>query len=185
MKREYRSVELRASSKNGRAIEGYAAVFNSRSEVLFGSFVEVIRPGAFRKSLKSDRDVCALVDHEPRLVLGRKSAGTLELREDGKGLWFRIPSVPNTSYGNDLLESLKRGDACACSFGFECPPGGDYWRDETDADGWPVRELLEVNVFDVSVVTYPAYPGTSVGLRRKGPGPGWYRRRLRLALSKV
>jgi HK97 family phage prohead protease len=178
--KEYR--ELRASSKGrGRTVEGYAAVFDSPSDVLLNQFMDLISPLTFRRSLRSGPDVCALVDHEPRLILGRKSAGTLELREDSNGLWFRIPSVPDTSYGNDLLESLKRGDACACSFGFETV--SDRWREDTDANGWPVRELLEVSLFDVSIVTYPDYPNTSLGLRRKVPGLDWYRRRLRLALA--
>jgi HK97 family phage prohead protease len=145
-----------------KKIWGYAATFNDLSDPIGGQFREIIRPGAFRKSLMYGSDICALVDHDPAKILGRKSANTLIINEDSRVLSFEIPDPPDTSYGRDIMESLKRGDIVACSFGFSTIE--DDWFVQ---DGESIRELIEVDIFDVSLVTYPAYPSTSVGLRTK------------------
>jgi uncharacterized protein len=159
-KTEIRSLskcELRAAP-SGRRLEGYAAVFNSLSEPL-GGFVERILPGAFSRSLREGADVRALVDHLPSNILGRTKSRTLRLSEDSKGLHFDIPELPNTNAGNDILESVKRGDVSQCSFGF-------VLKQERWVTGTPrIRELIDVDLFDVSVVTYPAYEATSVSVR--------------------
>jgi hypothetical protein len=152
------NAELRVETREGEApkIVGYAAVFNSLSENL-GGFREIIKPGAFKKSLTND--VRALIDHESGKVLGRSKAGTLRMVEDDKGLRVEI-DPPDTTIARDLLESMRRGDIDQMSFGFFVK--SDNWRKQ---DGENIRELEEVDLFDVSIVTFPAYPATSVHVR--------------------
>lgn len=152
---ERRALELRAVA--GSRIEGYAAIFNSPSEDL-GGFIETIRPGAFASSLRRGDDVFALVDHDMRAILGRRSAGTLRLSEDGKGLFFSL-DVANTSAGRDVLESVGRGDVRGASFGFRAKQ--DAW-----VKGAPHRrELIEVDLLDITLTATPAYPATVVSRR--------------------
>lgn len=138
-----------------RTIEGYAAVFNRWSEDL-GGFREIILPGAFAPALERyDLDVRALINHDANLILGRTKTGTLEIYEDNIGLSVRI-ALPDTQYARDLLVMLERGDINQMSFGFET--ARDRWYEE---GGQVYRELLEIGrLYDVSVVTFPAYPQT-------------------------
>ncbi len=152
-------------SDEGPMISGYAAVFNAPSETLsdpFGlSWVETIKRGAFSKTLQ-EQDIRALVNHDPNYVLGRNKAGTLALTENRKGLQIAI-TPPDTQWARDLLTSMKRGDVSQMSFAFKVPEGKDKWRhDENKALH---RELQEVLLYDVSVVTFPAYPQTSAVVR--------------------
>lgn len=160
---EHRTVELAELRLDGegdqKAIRGYAAVFDSMSQPLMG-FREVIRKGAFRKTIK-DGDIRALWNHDPNYVLGRKSARTLTLGEDEKGLLTRI-IPPDTQWARDLMQSIQRGDVSQMSFGFRVVK--DNWL-PAGQDGLPVRELLSVQLFDVSPVTFPAYPQTEVHVR--------------------
>lgn len=141
-------------------IEGHAAVFNQWSEELGGmfSFKEKVLPGAFSETIQTD-DIRALFNHDPNYVLGRNKAGTLELKETQKGLLVRI-TPPDTQWARDLTVSIDRGDISQMSFGFLVIE--DRWGHE---DGMDVRELQKVKLFDVSPVTFPAYPQTSVGVR--------------------
>jgi HK97 family phage prohead protease len=150
-------VELRASTE-GRQITGYAAMFDQRSEEL-GGFHEVIRPGAFDRALKEGHDVRALWNHNPDLVLGRTKAGTLRLSVDDRGLKIEA-DLPETQAGRDAHVSIGRGDVDQMSFAFRVLT--DEWRTE---NGEPLRELLDVELFDVSPVTYPAYQQTHVSAR--------------------
>lgn len=153
--------QLRASKVDkGTQLTGYAAVFNSLSENL-GGFRERIKPGAFTRTLREKADVRALINHDPSMVLGRstKEAGTLRMSEDDIGLKTTI-DMPDTQYARDLLVSLERKDVTGMSFGFYTR--SDNWLD--DRDGL-IRELLDVDLFDVSVVTYPAYTATTVSER--------------------
>lgn len=155
------ATELRVrDGARGTTIEGYAALFNSRSEDL-GGFVEVIAPGAFRDALQTS-DIRALWNHDPNYVLGRVKAGTLEVGEDERGL--KISNTPpNTQWAKDLLESMRRGDVDQMSFAFRVAPKGADWSEEGNV---LVRTILKVaEVRDVSPVTYPAYPDTSVAVR--------------------
>lgn len=155
--------ELRAQGEGDeRHIIGYAAVFNSLSEDL-GGWKEMIEPGAFANTIQVD-DVRGLYNHEPTMVLGRNKAGTLILVEDEIGLRYEI-IPPDTSYSRDLMVSIDRGDVNQSSFGFNVPKGGDDWIDPTDSQPFPIRILREVKLFDVSPVTFPAYPVTSVAVR--------------------
>ncbi len=152
-------------SDEGPMISGYAAVFNAPSETLsdpFGlSWVETIKRGAFSKTLQ-EQDIRALVNHDPNYVLGRNKAGTLALTENRKGLQIAI-TPPDTQWARDLLISMKRGDVSQMSFAFRVPEGKDKWRH--DDDKTLHRELQEVLLYDVSVVTFPAYPQTSAIVR--------------------
>jgi HK97 family phage prohead protease len=146
--------EVREDS-DGMHLEGYAAVFNSRSENL-GGFTETIQPGAFRSSLRSRNDIKLLWNHDSGAVLGSTRAGTLSLTEDERGLRVSA-TLPNTTYGRDASELIRRGDVTAFSFGFSLPTrGGDSWSD----DGTE-RVLKSVRLHEVSLVAFPAYPGTA------------------------
>lgn len=149
-------VEVRDGAKP--VLEGHAAVFNRPSEDL-GCFVEQIDPGCFSRSLREKADVRALVDHDPSRILGRTKPGTLILEEDAEGLLARI-FPPDTTAGRDVVESVRRGDLDGMSFAFRTLK--DSWDYEKKP---PLRTLLDVDLYDVSVVTYPAYPDTSVALR--------------------
>ena len=143
---------------SGRTLEGYAAVFGVETRVK--DFREVVLPGAFSASL--GRDVLALVDHDPAKVLGRTRSGTLQLREDAKGLRFSV-ALPDTTLARDVLEMVKRGDMGGCSFAFQVAPGGETWQGKR-------RELRAVNLYEISIVSaWPAYAGTSVQARAKMP----------------
>lgn len=154
--------ELRVDQSQGEPsrVRGHAAVFNDFSMPIGGrgGFLERIKPGAFAKSIGKD-DVRALINHDSNLVLGRNKAGTLTMQEDSKGLLVDI-TLPDTSYARDLAVSMQRGDITQMSFGFETIK--DAWMSEGDQD---VRELHEVKLWDVSVVTFPAYPTTDAGVR--------------------
>jgi len=153
--------ELRAAESDGKpVIEGHAAVFDSWSETLGGffPFKEKVRAGAFSKSIGKD-DIRALFNHDANHVLGRNRAGTLELAEDEKGLLVRI-YPPDTQWARDLQTSIGRGDITQMSFGFTVEK--DEWNSEEGVD---TRELVEVKLFDVSPVTFPAYTATDVGVR--------------------
>jgi len=156
--RYLKAAELRVEGDSEPVITGYAAVFDSDSLDL-GGFVERIKEGAFARTLKEGADVRALVDHDASKIIGRNKAGTLELKEDKHGLHVRI-KPPDTTSGRDIVTSIRRGDVDGMSFGFVA---NEYrWKDDVTP---VVRTLLDVDLFDVSVVTYPAYPDTSVAVR--------------------
>lgn len=156
-------VELREATEDSPGkLVGYAAVFNKKSEDL-GGFREVIKPGAFSSSLGTTPDVRALVEHSGGLsTIGRTTNDTLQLTEDRKGLKAEI-TPPDTQTGRDVLELVRRGDLSQMSFAFTVRDGGDMW--ETNKSGNVLRTLTDVDLFDVSVVAYPAYPDTTVAKR--------------------
>lgn len=155
--------EVRAEiTENEIIFSGYAAVFNKLSVDMFG-FREIVRPGAFKNHLAGREFDCrALFNHDSNHVLGRTKSGTLEVREDERGLFWRA-TAPNVQWARDLAESVKRGDIDQCSFGFYTIE--DKWEEKED---YYLRELIEVEVDDVSIVTYPAYPDTSAGVNQRG-----------------
>jgi HK97 family phage prohead protease len=154
--------ELRMVMEAGKPVlRGYAAMFNQLS-VDFGGWREIIRPGAFTASLAAGPDVRALVNHESGLsTIGRTRNGTLRLLEDGMGLAVEI-DPPDTQAGRDVVTLVERGDLNQMSFAFWTKR--DNWLDTGEMI---LRELNEVDINDgdVAVVTYPAYPSTSVGMR--------------------
>ena len=153
------SFETRADD-NGMYIEGYFAVFNSNYEIYPGC-TESVAPEAFNNTLGGD--IKALCDHDTRLVLGRNKAGTLKLRADSHGLWGRITINPNDSDAVNLYERVKRGDVDQCSFGFDIREEEADFRD----DGSVHFTLTDVTLYEVSVVTFPAYSETSVSARKQ------------------
>ena len=152
--------ELRIDDSLDGKIVGHASVFDSWSETLGGifPFKEIVRKGTFTETIKLD-DIRALFNHDPNFVLGRNKAGTLELDEDEIGLRVVI-TPPDTSWANDLIKNLRRGDISQMSIGFIVLE--DTWGTQ---DGIDIREIKKVQLFDVSIVTYPAYTQTDVGVR--------------------
>lgn len=163
-KKETRTVDItsittRSKEDEPLRISGYAAVFNSRTSI--GDFFdEEIAPGAFKQTLKENDDIRALFNHDWNVVLGRTKAGTLKLSEDERGLQFDL-ELPNTTAGRDLAESMERGDINQCSFGFYATE--EKW----DYNSEPaLRTVNAAELYEISVVSIPAYDDTEAALVR-------------------
>ena len=143
-------------------ISGYFAVFNSEYEMWPGA-VESIADTAFDGALADD--IRCLIDHETRLVLGRNKAGTLTLKVDTRGLWGEVRINPNDQDAVNLYERVKRGDVDQCSFGFDILD--EEFEDRGDTVKWNIKK---VKLYEVSVVTFPAYEETSVSARKRQLG---------------
>jgi HK97 family phage prohead protease len=157
-KRALKGIELRSEEGKPSVLVGYAALFNSRSLDL-GGFFEVIRKGAFKRSLEANDDILALAHHDRSRPLARRSKGTLKLEEDDKGLRVEI-TLNDSSSARDVLADVKSGNIEGMSFSFSTI------NDEvTRADGIVLRELIDVELHEVSPVTMPAYPETSIAAR--------------------
>ena len=143
-------------------ISGYFAVFNSEYEMWPGA-VESIADTAFDGALADD--IRCLIDHETRLVLGRNKAGTLTLKVDARGLWGEVKINPNDQDAVNLYERVKRGDVDQCSFGFDILD--EELEDRGDSVKWTIKK---VKLYEVSVVTFPAYEETSVSARKRQLG---------------
>lgn len=155
------ATQFRVAEDNGKKyIEGYFAVFNS-NYTLWPGATESIDPGAFDDALNDD--IRALIDHETRLVLGRTKAKTLELKVDNKGLWGRIEVNDADQDAMNLYARVERGDVNQCSFGFDIFEEDTTYNDD-DTVHWTIKK---VKLYEVSVVTFPAYEDTSVQARRK------------------
>ena len=164
-KMERRSIdfEVRAETEGDKPIiEGTAAIFNKRAMIRPGVYEE-IKTGAFDEALKAS-DVRALFNHNPSLILGRQSAGTLELRVDRKGMHYKI-LPPDTQMAKDVIISIKRGDITGSSFSFDVAVDGAEFRMIKDG------VLRTVNVFaeigDVGPVTYPVWEETKSAARSR------------------
>ena len=156
---QMREVRVATSDDGSHTVSGYAILYNSPS-VDLGGFTEIVAPGALTRTLKENPDVLCLRDHKQELLLGRTLSETLVLEDDQVGLRFTC-NLPATTAANDLAESLKRGDIDACSFMF-CMQN-DTW--SQDAQGKILRTLLDIDLQEVSIVSFPAYPDTSAALR--------------------
>lgn len=143
-------------------ISGYFAVFNSEYEMWTGA-VESIADTAFDGALADD--IRCLIDHETRLVLGRNKNGTLTLKVDARGLWGEVRINPNDQDAVNLYERVKRGDVDQCSFGFDILD--EEFEDRGDSVKWTIKK---VKLYEVSVVTFPAYEETSVSARKRQLG---------------
>lgn len=150
-------IEKRAEG-DAPMLVGYAALFNTPTDIA-DYFTETIAPGAFAKAIGRD-DVRALFNHDEDHVLGRTKAGTLRLSEDATGLRVEI-DPPDTQFARDLMVSMQRGDISQMSFGFRTIKA--EWN--YDHQPLPLRTLAELELLDVSVVTYPAYDDTTVAVR--------------------
>ena len=157
---QIKELEIRSAEDGSDTLTGYASVFDSWSDELGGiePFREKVVKGAFAETIEKD-DIRCLFNHDPNYVLGRNRSGTLTLEEDEKGLKVTI-KPPKTAWAKDLIVSVKRGDISQMSFGFSCEL--DRWSYEGKVD---VRELIKVKLYDVSLVTYPAYPATECDVR--------------------
>lgn len=152
--------QFRAQEQDGkRHIEGYFAVFGDVYD-MGGGITESIAPTAFNGQL--DEDVRCLIDHKTRLVLGRTKAGTLELRVDDHGLWFRVEINPLDVDATNLYARVQRGDVSQCSFGFDILEE-EYRVDE--ATGNVHFTIKAVRLYEGSIVTFPAYESTEAGAR--------------------
>ena len=133
-------------------VVGYGSIFNSRSENL-GGFYEYISPTAISEETIEKSDVRALINHDANLILARSTSGTLDLSVDEKGLKYEF-EIPETSYGKDLAINMKNGNLNQSSFAFTV--GSDVW--SSDDDGNDIRTITSIDkLFDISVVSYPAY----------------------------
>lgn len=151
--------EVRALSTDSTSLRigGYAAQFNKEATGL--SFREVIAPGAFTRTLQSGEPVFLLVNHDTdSLPLASTQSGTMALRQDETGLYMEADLDPNNPRAQELASAVSRGDVSKMSFAFTVEPGGD-----TREAG--LRTLQDLNLFEVSVVTWPAYDATTVGMR--------------------
>jgi len=155
MEKRIFNIETRAeeTEDGNKIIFGHASMYNTRSENL-GGFFEYIEEGAFTPELIANSDTRALINHDQNLILGRTTSGTLRLNADETGLRYEF-DVPETSYGKDLVVSMERGDITQSSFAFTV--ADDDW--STDDDGNNIRTIKKIErLYDVSPVTYPAYP---------------------------
>jgi HK97 family phage prohead protease len=163
-KRTLAGCELRAvESASGRKVTGMAARYGVLSHDL-GKFRERIQRGAFDSVV--GHDVCATFNHDPSHILGRTTSRTLKLQAQNDGLAFEC-LLPNTTYADDLYESIKRGDVNGCSFAFT-GVDDDWSEEDVEGERCAVRSIKNFKrLVDISMVTTPAYPGTSVDARFK------------------
>ena len=153
-------LKTRADDGGEKVIEGYFAVFNTETELWRGAYEE-ISPGAFDNTMSND--IRALINHDTRLVLGRNNkSGSLDLKVDSRGLWGSVKINPEDTDAINLYSRVKRGDVDQCSFGF------NILNEETDfrEDGTVKWILKEIDLHEVSVVTFPAYAETGVQARK-------------------
>jgi uncharacterized protein len=164
-RRFFKGAEVRATGDGH--IEGHAAVFN-QEYVLWDSptlrVTEIIRSGAFDKTISEKHDVRCLFNHDPNMILGRTASGTLSLAQDTQGLKYNC-DVADTSIGRDVRTSIQRGDISGCSFAFIVDEQ-KRTEEEKEQKLFILREILKIGeTFDVGPVTYPAYEGTDVKAR--------------------
>lgn len=164
------SIERRAEGdEESLRLSGYAAVFNRETDIA-GIFTEVIRPGAFGRAVEDGQDVALLFNHDPSTVMARTTNGTLVLREDNIGLWFEAELDPRDQDAQRVVTKVERGNVSQGSFAFNVTtePSGEAWDFNQEP---PLRELLNLDLFDVSPVTYPAYSDTQVFARGRVVAP--------------
>lgn len=151
-------LDVRDNGDDSDTLEGTAAVFDSPTNM--GTHEEVIREGAFEETLENGADVRMLWNHNPEFVFGRTKSGTLDLETSDRGLEVRN-EPPDAQWADDAIESIRRGDVDQMSFGFRVKQ--DQWTEREDEPS--LREIMEVELFDVSPVTFPAYSDTEVSVR--------------------
>lgn len=149
------------SENNQPVIEGLAVPYEQWSSPIYGMFKEKFRKGAFRSFLANNPDVFALREHNPQHILGRTKSGTLTLTENDEGVFASV-SVPNCSYANDLVESIRRQDIQGMSFYFQSVSDTEKWGRE---DGIRTREIQEATLTEVTFTACPFYTGTTAHVR--------------------
>lgn len=148
--------EIRAD-ETGIKVSGYAAVFGEITDI-GGYFREVLERGAFKEAIGRD-DVVFVINHEG-LPLARTRSGTLTLKEDERGLYMETTLDAEDPDVKSIVGKMKRGDLDKMSFAFRAEV--QEWDDTQDP---PLRTIRKASLYDVSIVTTPAYDGTSIGLR--------------------
>lgn len=171
-------VELRQEDNGPIRVAGYAAVFNQETNI-GGYFTETIAPGAFTSALDRGDDVVLLVNHDG-LPLARTRSGTLKLTQDDRGLYIESELDPSDPDVRAIVPKMKRGDLDKMSFAFI--PTRQTWDESGDM---PKRMIEDLQLYDVAIVTTPAYDGTEIGLRalekhRKEQSTGQAARRMRM-----
>jgi HK97 family phage prohead protease len=156
-----RPFTVRTLPDGSKQVSGHAIVFNSPS-VDLGGFVEVCDPSMLTRTLRENPDVLALRDHKSEMLLGRTTANTLALSVDSTGLKFAV-TLPKTSIGDDTAENVRLRNLTGCSFGFNTVE--DKWT--VADDGSALRTLLDVDLFEISLTSFPAYQETSVEARSR------------------
>jgi HK97 family phage prohead protease len=156
-------VEERKAGGGLPRLVGYAAVFYDRgdpagTELELSTYVERIAPGAFSRTIRED-DVRALFNHDADNLLGRTRSRTLRLSVDSRGLRYEI-DLPDTTVGRQVAALVRRWDVTGSSFAFDTRDYREYWEGSTR-----IRELTDVKLYDVGPVTFPAYTGTTAGVR--------------------
>ena len=147
--------------------------------VIASEFREKIARGAFTRTLKEQPDVVMLLDHDSGRVLGRTSAGTLWLQENSAGLYFSLTVDPSTPEGQTALGTVARQDVRSCSFGFRVR--SEVWED--GGDRLPLRTITDVDLFELTLTAFPAYPTTTAALRATSNNEA-ARRRIEMAQRK-
>lgn len=151
--------KTRESETGDMYISGYFSVFNSEYEMWSGA-TESIDTGAFDDALSDD--IRCLINHDTTLVLGRTKNKTLQLSVDSRGLWGEVKINPKDMDALNLYERVKRGDVDQCSFGFDILE--EEFEDRGTSVHWTIKK---VKLYEVSIVTFPAYEDTSVSARQK------------------
>ncbi|MDZ4686778.1 MAG: HK97 family phage prohead protease [Planctomycetaceae bacterium] len=144
-------------------IGGYAVRFDEPATIYTrsGTFTEIVRKGAFARTLRERPDVFLLDQHDFARPIARTRNGTLTLVEDARGLRFEA-TLPDTTVARDVYEMIRTGVLGEMSFSFNAVE--DRW---SDMPTGPQRELFDADLLEISVVTRPAYKTTSVATRRK------------------
>lgn len=160
-----RKVGVETRSDGGKTIVGYGAVFYRATDQgteyrLWKDMVERIKPGAFDRALSERQDVRGLFNHDAARILGRTASGTMRLSIDEIGLRYEI-DLPDTQEARDLATLIDRGDITGSSFSF----GANKTEWEDMPDGMSVRAIVDLDLYDVGPVTYPAYEATSAAVR--------------------
>jgi HK97 family phage prohead protease len=162
-------IRAEIGEENKKYFTGYAAVYNSRSRIIYESgrvFHEVLIPGCFDRVIVDEKlDVVLTINHQKLITLARTISGTLSLTSDSRGLKFKA-SVPDTQAGNDTWEMIKRGDYTDCSFAFSIEDTGEKW--ERDGEGELLHVVNEVSaLYDVAICTvHGAYGATMVDIEK-------------------
>lgn len=156
------AVEERADGV--KVLTGYASVFYRSDDAgtqyqLYPGMMERVAPTAFNRALQEQQDVRGLANHDPKLILGRRSAGTLRLSVDDRGLRYEI-DLPDTQAGRDMAVSVKRGDVTGSSFAFQAKR-----QSRQKGEGYDVRLIEDADLYDVGPVTFPAYQAATAGVR--------------------
>jgi HK97 family phage prohead protease len=157
-KHEQRAIRTSYYTKENK-LWGYAAIFDAPTEIReYGrTFTEVVRRGAFQRSLGENKDIICTFNHDVGKLLGRTSSQTLTIKEDKVGLYFEV-SLPDTATGNEVKELALRGDLLGASFTFTVPKEGESWASNT-------RELKDLDLYELGPVVLPAYKDTKIGMR--------------------